>query len=333
MQVDDSYEETLRKKIFNSYSPEKRKILEEYQERDDTLDINMLIFHDFDIKKVKWKEIFYWYEDFCNKLNITPTRASVLGIDGRPYNYYRDKKTITYKGVKRKLEKYNFNNAIYELYITCMYHEKSSTSDFMSLLAVHSDENLQFDYGYKNTYVELFFEESLYPVNVEKYQELAVMLHEFTGAGYGYYHQVKLGMHPQLYSRGSSQCAPEDDGDEQKKLKRWFEDYISRNSPEVTHKVHKVGNKFVPELTYTENKNYKYKLGDLRQVYKLNFLSKEHLVREVSNGLTLEQWIKLSKDHGELKELKPGFWSWAVPEERIAKVTEALAPSGIILCL
>ena len=333
MQLEESYEEALRKAYYSRKSPEEIKISEERLERKVALDINMLIFHDFDIKKVKWREVFYWYEDLCNKLNITPTRASVLGIDGRPYNYYRDKKTITYQGTKRKLEKYNFNDSTYDLYITCMYHEKSYTSDFMSLLSIRSDVNQQFDFGYRNTEAKIFFEESLYPFNIEKYQELASMLYEVIGAGYGYYHQVKLGKRPSFYSMGSHQCASEDDKEEQRKLAKWEEVYTSRNSPDVTHTANKIGNKWVTESTYAENKNYKYKLGDLRQVYKLNFLSKEHLIREVGNGLTLEQWIKLSRDHGELKELKPGFWSWAVPGERIGKVTETLTSSGIILCL
>lgn len=81
------------------------------------------------------------------------------------------------------------------------------------------------------------------------------MLHEFTQAGYGYYHQVKLGMRPSFYSMGSHQCASEEDQDEQRKLSKWYQDYRRRNSPEVNSKIHKVGNKFVEEFSYTENQS------------------------------------------------------------------------------
>lgn len=309
--------------------PEQIKVWDEYRAREKTLDINMLIFHDFDIKKVKWKELFYWYENFCNKLNITPTRLNVHGVDGKPYNYSRDRKTLTYKGGKKKLEKYDFDSKMYSLFVSCMYHEKSYTSDFKSALSIFSSS----DERSKHREVKLFFEESLYPFSLEKYQGLASILNEFTGAKYGYYHQLKLGMSPESYATGSHQCAVEDDKDEQRKLVKWNKVYTMARDTEFTMSVRKVGKKFIEEMHEIEDKSYKYKLGDLRQIYKLNFLTQEHLSRELSSGVTLEQWIKSSKNHGELKELKSGFWSWEVSEQFIACITKALSSSGIILCL
>jgi len=71
-----------------------------------------------------------------------------------------------------------------------------------------------------------------------------------------------------------------------------------------------------------------YKTGDLRDIYKLNFLSRKHLIRDASPAdqhgfgtpLTLEAWINSSPAHGELKQLREGFWSWYVPDEQIELV-------------
>lgn len=51
-------------------------LYEEYKVRKKTLYINMVILHDFDIDAVKWKEAFYWFEEFCKELGIEPTRMS-----------------------------------------------------------------------------------------------------------------------------------------------------------------------------------------------------------------------------------------------------------------
>jgi len=76
----------------------------------------------------------------------------------------------------------------------------------------------------------------------------------------------------------------------------------------------------------------RYQLGDLRDIYPLNVLSKPHLQRKVNNQ-TLEQWIKSSSSHGELKQLTDKLWSWWMPQDKISPVRESLRDSGIILCI
>ena len=83
---------------------------------------------------------------------------------------------------------------------------------------------------------------------------------------------------------------------------------------------------------HTYGKEKRYKLGDLRDVYPINFLSSPHLERDVY-GQSLKNWILSSSDHGELKQLDETLWSWHIEEEKISSVREDLRNTGILLCI
>lgn len=75
-----------------------------------------------------------------------------------------------------------------------------------------------------------------------------------------------------------------------------------------------------------------YKTGDLRDVYPFNVLCQVHLDREV-NGQRFEEWVTASPERGQLKKVTDTLWTWWVEADHIPAVREALAPSGMILCL
>ena len=75
-----------------------------------------------------------------------------------------------------------------------------------------------------------------------------------------------------------------------------------------------------------------YQTGDLRDVYPFNVLCQAHLDRDV-NGQRFEEWVKASPERGQLKQVTDSLWTWWVEADHIPAVREALAPSGMILCL
>jgi hypothetical protein len=75
----------------------------------------------------------------------------------------------------------------------------------------------------------------------------------------------------------------------------------------------------------------RYRTGHLRDIYPLNILSSIHLQEKILNQ-SLENWIKSSPLHGDLKPLTDKLWSWWVPQENIASITQALKDTGLIIC-
>lgn len=77
--------------------------------------------------------------------------------------------------------------------------------------------------------------------------------------------------------------------------------------------------------------NGTYKTGDLRDVYPINLLVDKHLTREISPDATFEQFIDSDKRHGTLEKIADEHYIWAVEEENIPFIREALRPSGMII--
>ena len=46
-----------------------------------------------------------------------------------------------------------------------------------------------------------------------------------------------------------------------------------------------------------------------------------------------QDWVQASGERGQLKQISETVWTWWVKPEKIPAVREALAPSGMILCL
>ena len=65
----------------------------------------------------------------------------------------------------------------------------------------------------------------------------------------------------------------------------------------------------------------------IRDLFKLNFLSKGHLDRLV-NGKRLQDWI-VDNGFGNLHQLTPVTWAWEVPGEEIQKLRKPLIDAGL----
>jgi hypothetical protein len=77
--------------------------------------------------------------------------------------------------------------------------------------------------------------------------------------------------------------------------------------------------------------NNDYNTGDLRDIYPMNLIVKEHLNREVSPKTTFHQFITSNPLHGTLEPLDEQRFAWWVENENIPLVRDCLRPSGIII--
>ncbi len=255
---------------------------------------NCLALHDFSGDNVKWQEWFDFALSIFSKHQLAPTRLAVNGT-----YYGNSAKSLTFKGGLRKLQKYDFKG-IECLGFMAMPSKEDYTTNF--IIKVFLYPNWQKP---KNSTLTMCFDEKLEMFNQESFEKMTSKLHKFTNAKYGYYYYRHLRNSPDMYPSGS--CDP----------------YINKADKDACR---------LWDKQYSYN-NGSYRTGNIRDVYRLNFLSKEHLEWQISGNQNLEEWIKSSPNHGKLTEISPGFWSWYVEEHLITPIRQALIPSNIIICV
>lgn len=155
-----------------------------------------------------------------------------------------------------------------------------------------------------NTFLLSFDDQSL-GFDKTLIDKLARDLAGFCTPKYGYSYRRKWVEGPYWYPFGV--ISGLDDGDpEEEKIAKWARKYCRPDGS--------------------------YKIGDLRDIYPMNVLSQVHLDRIVL-GSRLEDWILQNPIHGTLTKLTDNLWAWWVEETQIPHVLDALAPTGIILCI
>ena len=213
--------------------------------------------------------------------------------------YGHSVKILTFKGGLKKLQKYNFDS-LESLDFTAMPNKDDYTTNFI----IHT-------YLYPNwensraSKVVMCYDEKLEPFNQHLFAKMANKLHKFTNAKYGYFYRRHLWNRASMYPTGN--CSLYVDEEDERLCRLWTKKYVYSDTA--------------------------YRTGNLRDIYKLNFLSQEHLDWQINNYQTLHQWINSNPNHGILTELSSGFWSWYTPESQIPNIRTALIPSGIILCV
>jgi hypothetical protein len=242
------------------------------------------------------KSLFLYLEKWFLEHNWPPVRMALSGK-----NIPRSTQTRTFKHCKKLLEKNNYE-AIDHFWIgaTPLNH---SSDMFDSVLSF----NIRL-YSTKAS-LDLYFHNDIIPPDLNYVQKMVLDLSRWVQFGYGISYKRDFARGPGLYADGmiygtSRRDEPVDE-QENTNISKWFHIY---GDPEDYHH------------------------GDLRDIYPLNFLSKEHLERSI-DGHNLKIWIESSPDHGTLKPLTNTIWSWHVPEDKISDVREALRHTGIILCI
>ncbi|AVP87945.1 hypothetical protein phytr_10170 [Candidatus Phycorickettsia trachydisci] len=268
--------------------------------RNQTRVCNCIAFHNFNYADINWRA---WHE-YClsifAKHNVIPNQVLVRGL-----HYGNSSKPKGLKAGLNKLEKFNFEGI--EALDYSLKEEGAEDVDNV-IMSIYISSRTKNPHSSKAVFC---IDEKLEPFIQSNFEDLAAGFFNAAKVRYGYYYNRMLKDDASSYMFGG---------------------HISYLNPEEKRRFKIWSHAFIHE---------KYKTGDLRDIYKLNFLSREHLVRDIrhtdqqssSTPITLESLINSSPVHGELKQLREGFWSWYVPDEYIESVRNALIPSGIILCV
>lgn len=213
-------------------------------------------------------------------------------ITGSKYGH--SSKSILYKNGRKKLEANNFED-IEAIYIMSMNDKDDYTTNFI----VYADISVDIDSNFSSLVFAI--DELLMPFDQEDFKNLASKFIDYTSSEYGYYYRRHLRDSPETYSIGGS--GYRSDPEDQRISNNWS----------LNRSIGLLGN-----------------VGILRDVYKLNFLSKIHMDWSIFNT-TLGEWIKVSPMRGEVIELMPNKWCWYVPDEYQETIRNDLIPTKILL--
>lgn len=208
-------------------------------------------------------------------------------------------KFLQYNNGKRKLEKENYEQR--KEYIHFYGGGEPGTDYAWKLAAYYSEED-------RTTY--LCFDEETISFSYEILEKLLIDLCKFCSPTYGIGFEREKQYGPDYYARGMShglKLAYEnpEHGREKERIYKWLDAYRGGEG---------------------------YQTGDLRDIYPFNVLSQAHLDR-VINWHRFHDWIQATPGRGQLKQISETLWTWWIESEKIPAVREALAPSGMILCL
>jgi len=257
---------------------------------------NGLAFHFFEKDHVKWKEFHdYVVEEILkSKFNLTPHRGLAHGE-----NFSDTTHTMSYKGLKKKLEKFNFEN-LESLSLIVMLPDTESVNDFISDSCIYAKKLDDI----KNAKLCFLIDDELQSFDLNFWVKIATKFQEFTKAPYGYYFKYPFNCNPTLYPSGRDNISTEIE--EYRRNIKW--------------------NRF----------SFKNGINNyIRDIYKLNFLSEHHLSLMVNDKINLKQWIKSGNldERGTLKQINEDFYYWYVEEKYIAKIRQDLSKSGFIVCV
>jgi hypothetical protein len=257
---------------------------------------NGLAFHFFEKDHVKWKEFHdYVVEEILkSKFNLTPHRGLAHGE-----NFSDTTHTMSYKGLKKKLEKFNFKN-LESLDFTVMLPNTKDVSDFIAECFLYAKEVPD------NNRSKLCFliDDELQSFDLDFWVKVGTKFYELTKAPYGYYFKYPFNCNPTLYPFGDDNISTEIE--EYRRNRKWERFRFANGLNEY-----------------------------IRDIYRLNFLNEHHLSLMVDDKINLKQWIKSGNEdeRGTLKQINDDFYYWHVEEKNIAKIRQDLSKSGFIVCV
>lgn len=218
------------------------------------------------------------------------------GIEPTRMSSQKTDKTVSVKiGIKQLEEKRYETNSMW-IGSTPPRHNSDMFSSIFSA---------SFSYKFGTTFI-LCFDNDILGFTPHIIEPLTKDLSEFFGSQYGYAYQRKFSQGPIFYPYGVHGGNERDSEEERKKITRW--NHIYR----------------MPDGSY--------KLGDLRDIYSYNFLSKLHLERDVF-GTTMKEWVESDLSRGMLTKITDTLWSWHLDPDYIQPVRSALSTTGFLICV
>ena len=263
---------------------------------------NAIAFFDFEETNLNLREWFYGVLQFYENHGLVPTIMSSEGVTGNKY--------ITVKNGIKKLEERQFKDL--EDFWLAATPSSDKNNSFKCIMTISLRLSLLGDETRKVFSLE--WDSKITPFEHREMKAVFNYFYSFFKPKYGYGFQRLFSQSPDCYAFGTimglnpyvkDPVLKKQIRDEEDRIAKWSHNYIMADGD--------------------------YKTGDLRDIYPYNLLCRAHLERKVL-GMSLEKWI-LSTNSGTLESFETDRWIWYVPEDKIAKVREALSPTGIILCI
>jgi hypothetical protein len=255
---------------------------------------NCLVFYDLQSKKPNLEAWYNRIIEWLSENNQTPKR---MGLSGEGVK--KSTQTKTFKHYDKVLKEKNFKN-IDHIWIGAMPPDFKTDDDDDSFFTIHLRMTSP------DPSLVICFDDSILGFDQSYVEKFGQEMASYFDARYGIAYQRDFTKGPGWYAHGVIAGIPRkpEFDHERSLITKWFHTYGKED----------------------------YNLGDLRDIYPINFLSSPHLERDV-DGQSLKSWILSSPDRGDLKQLNETIWSWHVPEERISSVREDLRNTGILLCI
>jgi hypothetical protein len=152
-------------------------------------------------------------------------------------------------------------------------------------------------------------------MDAELFSALTKKFSKLSGTTYGIGYLRLISRGPTWYSAGicydSDDPTSKIDKAQKREITRWF---VERSDVTVQKKLGPF-----PHLD-----------GFLRDVYPFNVLTAPHLHRMVF-GQPLAEWISSDAEHGQLREVADGVWTWVLFESQLPAVRNALITQGLLI--
>ncbi|HQS85134.1 MAG TPA: hypothetical protein PLY23_09635 [Alphaproteobacteria bacterium] len=256
---------------------------------------NCIVLHDFSTNSTDIKKWVDYSVSLIESLGLIPNRMGVVAPE------ITSKSTVTFKGGLKQLEKINLENLQgIEIYANPAFDEKDNRENICSI-------HLDLSPNKKMNTLILACDNQLFPFKKNLINKITAELGAFFGPNYGYAYQRLFKLGPTWYPFGTIQGLDWDkDRKEREDITKWNNEYRMSDG--------------------------KYKIGDLRDIYPMNLLSKTHQNLKI-DSLPFFEWIKADSKRGSLTALNDSLWAWWVDPDNIPSVRESLRPLGWMLAV
>lgn len=252
---------------------------------------NAIALHYFDEGTVDAKSFFYFVENWMQRHGMAPTKMGGKGD-----------KNITFSRGKKALEKSNFSG-IKEQGISILalpLEEKIATESFDFIMS----GSIDYDGWCNENCVTLCWDNKLVTWQGDYIKSLVKDICKFCKPQYGYAFQREFKKGPVFHPLGIG-TGSNVSWEEGYEIARWRT--VGLNAQHSQYKPYMV-----------------------RDVYRLNFLSQQHLDGSIGSQ-TLQNWIQADKKHGTLEQLLPKLWCWSVLEDNIEAIKRSLIPHKLLI--
>lgn len=258
---------------------------------DRTSNANTFVLHGLKKSEVKGKELFLFAEEWMKKNNFVPDK-----LNGK------SSKNITFLRGKKALEKDDFEYVRQKgFWMASLQSDEFvtlETVDYKACIYLRASKQES-----KRNFLMISWEDSLVNWDDDFIIKLVQELTDYVKSTYGYAFQRPFAFGPTYYASGTVFGLDINEQVESKQIANWHWSGILNGRLSQPYFI--------------------------RDVYRLNFLSKVHLDAPVGKS-TLENWIKENQTRGNLEKITSTLWCWSVDVDQVDKIRQELIPHKIL---